>query len=297
MKSNHKFHRALVKRYAKEAKRESGLPLTVFHEQFARAVGYESWHDLVERCKAMPSPSDVTADKTSSSTLSEILAAKPLSRIPFRFRVGRVTWAVQASTYGPILSAEAGAPACLRTVSLGLYPVIVQESSQPGKTSFCMTRYGNERIFDLGFYGSQEVFELGRLAGIPIWPRTTGWNRARKQRTESQLAFLGSPAFAAIRHWMRTAGHELIKPGDWISGLPSMIWTTLVAMSDENFAFHADAVAKVMFEKRMCTLDEREEIWDAMCAQWHFLRPDGTQLSVPIEKLVTPALQRQLAKA
>lgn len=283
--------RAAIKNYAKKASKATGSRLSIHHDEFAKALGYEDWHDLDARC-ARPAPHEHSSIRRGSATaMSEVLTPRGQDNVPFRFRVGRVTWFLEASPHGPLLSIEGSPPKGTRPIYLGLYPVIVRAADG----SFAMTRYGNERVYGLGSYGVDEAVEFGRLAGIPVWPRSAAWARYRKQQVESQLAFLGSPAFDAVRRWMRAGGHKLIKPGDWISGLPSMTWTTLVALSDDCFAFHRRLVAEAMFGTRHCTLDERDKIWDAMCERWNGLRADGTALDVPVEKLFSPSIRRRLA--
>lgn len=281
----------LVKRYAKLASKLTGVPLCVHHEQFAAALGFQSWHHLTTWSKHLAALLQSSGNRLSTPSLSEVLPPRDSDAIPFRFRVGQVTWQVQASPHGPLLSKESSGSDRARSIYLGLVPVIVQRPSG----LFAVTRYADDAIFELESYSSEEVFEFGRLAGIPVWPEASPWSRVRHQQEESQLTFLRSPAFAAVRRWLRAGGHARVKPRDWIYGLPSLIWTTLVAMSDHDFAFHGASVAEAMLSKRYVVWDEREEVWDRICERWAALSPDGKALDIPFAKLFGPTMRGRLA--
>ncbi|WP_338766246.1 hypothetical protein [Massilia sp. METH4] len=171
---------------------------------------------------------------------AQMLPCLPASGCVYRIKIGQSVWSLHVSTSGPQLWLEDRPPAFFSDRSnrsdLGLFQVLLKASEmsryQAGFPAhgWVVTRYGSYRQQTAEFFSDDDARSLSYHFGIPIG----GSFRYGEQREFSELCFLKSPAFAALRAAIRSGAVALPDQTQWSCGL-SPLWEHLIAMADHDF--------------------------------------------------------------
>lgn len=208
--------------------------------QILHWLGYKNFHELNSK----------VTEEQSSNTLAvltsvvSILETPRNTSIAYRLRIDGSAWHLLVAKNGPELHLEyrpSGGREFehqVRTTQLGLFPVLIKtneffpNTQKNAEKEWVLTRYGTYPTLALDFLSDQAAEELSQHFGIPVQKKGPP---IRNQQAESEMLFLCSPAFRALRQAFRTGTIPLPGNSDWRSGLCSL-WSHFVAASDSDFS-------------------------------------------------------------
>lgn len=184
---------------------------------------------------------------------AEVLACPAEQGSVYRIRVGPSLWSLRFSQYGPQLILEYRPHTLIQdrsnTSDIGLFQVLMRASEWAKAGRECpqfgwvVTRYGSYLAHTAEFLTDDEAHAISHHFGIPI----SGTFNRLKQGQVSEISFLSSPSFAALRRAIRHGEMPLPALGSWGYGL-SPLWQHLVAISDKEFR-HVKQICEWYFEK------------------------------------------------
>lgn len=271
-----------LKGRAKALARAEGISLSNALDKQARGIGIDCF-------PLVPAPSSVIDRNPPLATHSVDQREAPMAEKSgpqpmYSTVIAGCTWSLELGRYAPELwlrRPDGFAP--FRASELGIFPVLHPPGTFFGKLPQCwvLTRYTSYSPVHLPEMTSEDANELARHFGISV-----AKPRCRDYREVSELLFLQSPAFAALRSAIRKRTVTQPDLAHWSYGLTS-IWAILVAMGDDHFQEAGAGTAKYL----MSTLQlPRHDWWDAVdnlvTAKWAQVPIGDLQLEAAISEVV-----------
>lgn len=206
--------------------------------------------------------------KFRSTDVGEVLPPPINTDTVYRVKIGRSIWALKLSWTGPKLQLQSrpltNRPDDSDTSDLGLFQTIIPGRSaiSPSDRDWIVARYGMYISHSLDFMDIEEVNTLSRHFGIPFISDLNG----NDQQQVSEMSFLKSTSFLALREAMRAGTCQLPILTKWSYGL-CPLWGHLVAMSD-HYLPHLDEIVDSYFSFAEENPDEAQRLYRTLDSRW-----------------------------
>jgi hypothetical protein len=203
-----------------------------------------------------------------STDVGEILPSPINTDTVYRVKIGASIWALKLSWTGPKLQLQSrpltNRPDDSDTSDLGLFQTITlgRSAISPSDSDWIVARYGMHISHSLDFMDIEEVNTLSKHFGIPYISDLNG----NDQQQISEMSFLKSSAFLALREAMRAGTCQLPVLTKWSYGL-CPLWGHLVAMS-EHYLPYLDEIVDSYFRFVEENPDEARRLYRTLESRW-----------------------------